>query len=55
MCVCPGVGLVLKISSRSVYSIKRYSTFSYGQTYRQTDACLPIHIQMSEKILNALF
>jgi hypothetical protein len=50
MCVCLVVGLGLKISSRSVNSIKSYSTFSQGQTYIQTDACLPIHIQTSKKI-----
>ncbi len=50
------VGLVLKISSRSVYSIKSYSTF-YQMTDRQTvaltdcltDTYLSIHIQTGTK------
>jgi hypothetical protein len=31
------VGLVLKISARSLHSVKNYSTFLYTQTHRQTD------------------
>ncbi len=38
-----GVGLVLKISSRSLYSIKSFQLFSQGQTHRQTRALPSIY------------
>jgi hypothetical protein len=57
-----GVGLVLKISSKSIIRSKVIQLFILDrQTYRcrfytgtQTDACPPINIQMGD-IFNALF
>ncbi len=53
-----GIGLSLKISSRSFHSFKSYSTFKSGQTdtqsHRQTDTHPPIHVPMGE-IFYALF
>ncbi len=42
------VWLVLKILSRSLCSIKSYSTFSWGQSDRQTREHTDIHIQMNK-------
>jgi hypothetical protein len=50
-----GVGLILKIPSRSLLSIKSYSRFQHGETQIQKHICMPshIHIQLG-KIFNAL-